>query len=74
MKTTNDTATILTEANPSRTIAKVELYNICEGSRVVANGFYVGRYTLSGRRVATMKDFGRDEAGARAYADLWGTY
>jgi hypothetical protein len=57
-----------------RAIAKVEVYNIVERGRAVANGYWVTKY-VGGRmpehRRGIIKDFGRDEKAARAYAELW---
>lgn len=54
--------------------AKVELYNIIGKINgrtcAVANGWKVARYEGS-RRVETLKDCGRDEQAARAYAGEW---
>lgn len=46
---------------------RVELYNICEGSRAIANGFLV-RVVRGGR--TTFVRFERDEASARMFAAL----
>lgn len=61
-----------------RTVAKVELYNHWnKGSKFPGNGYYVAAYEpipcvgTGFRRLRTLKDFGRDEAAARAYAELW---
>ena len=55
--------------------AKVELYNIIGKingrSCAVASGWLVARYIGGTRRANTLRDFGRDEAGARVYAELW---
>jgi hypothetical protein len=53
-----------------RTTAKVEVYSLTNGARVVGNGWLVARYDGS-RRLGTLKRFGVDETAARAYAQLW---
>jgi hypothetical protein len=50
--------------------AVVELYNIVERGRAVANGWYVARYA-NGTRRSTLRDFGRDERAAREFAKQW---
>jgi hypothetical protein len=51
--------------------AVVEIYNLFKpGRRFPGNGFYVAKY-VNGCRGETLVDFKGDEAGARAYADLW---
>jgi hypothetical protein len=64
-------------ANKTRTAAKVELYNrfvrispTSRKERLAGNGYYVAAY-VGTQRLRTLKDFGADEAGARAYAELW---
>lgn len=66
--TTNNTPAIETS---TRTVLKVELYNITKHGRAVGNGYMVGRYTLGGTRVATMRDFGADGVAAARYVDFW---
>lgn len=61
-----------TSAAAADSILKLELYNLFErGARSPRNGFYVARYLTDGaggwRRAGTVRDFGRDEAAARAF-------
>lgn len=56
---------------PTRAFARVELYNLHEHGRPVGNGWLVAKVLPDGRRANTLRVFGRNEAEARAYAELW---